>query len=180
MDATKIFEPFAKAGFYMKDILLQIEDDYEREYDPGARKILKKQISSLRYLIDRSFRVTGDYVPVGVSEMAKKYCDDNDLGDIFEIGWGEQAKFEKQKNRSSCKLKHEHKVPVKQLVLRLKDTNSIEEAIDVYLGQKIVWIHKDEDKKLPQSNRPDPDKAYEDAGIKVIENLNHPGHLFNK
>ena len=46
------------------------------------KAILKKQRGGLKHLIDRCFRLTGDFMPVHVNKRAKDYCADNQLGDI--------------------------------------------------------------------------------------------------
>ena len=113
-----------------------------------------------------------------ISKEAKRYCDSNKLGDIFEIGWNQQAKFENQNNRKTCNLKHEHKIPVNEQIAKIMKANTLDEVLEIFLNQEIVWVTKAEDKKLPQSNRPDSNKAYEDAGIEIITNPNKAGHLF--
>ena len=132
----------------------------------------------MKHLIDRCFRLTGDFMPEHVSKQAKKYCDDNDLGDIFKIGWGKQATFEKKVNRAGCQLKHEHKKPVADLSKSLRKVKNLNEAIEIFEGQEIVWVTKDEDRKLPKTNRADSDKAYEDAEIVIIRNESAVGSLF--
>ena len=178
MDATEIFSPYASVAMTAKQELQKVEQKLEAETNGKKRAILKKQRSGLKHLIDRCFRLTGDFLSVHVSKRASQYCAENQLGDLFAIGWGEQPKFEKQPNRSSCKLKHEHKIPVATLVERIKATSTLEEAVRLFEAQEIVWIHKDEDRKLPKSKRPNPDEEYEKAGIEIIKNPKGLGHLF--
>jgi hypothetical protein len=130
------------------------------------------------HLMDRCFRLTGDFLPKHVSRLAKEYCDHNELGDIFGIGWGGQPKFEKKKNRGLCSLKHEHKIPVNALVEKLKGAVSLDDALKLFESQEIVWVLKEEDLKLPKSKRVDPDEEYSKAGIEIIKNPNSIGHLF--
>lgn len=180
MESEKIFEPFAKAALFLKEQLIIIEGEYNSEKNPLNKSILKKQMNAFKKVIGSSFRETVDFVPAGVSEMAKKYCDDNSLGDIFEFRWSEQAAFEKKKTKKECKLKYEHKIPVKELINRLKTVKSFDDALSIFMQQEIVWIHKDENKLLPQSDRPNPDEEYKKAGIKVIKNPNPASHFFQK
>jgi hypothetical protein len=180
MKSEEIFHPFAKMALQLSNEMKMLDQQLSMETDAFNKAVYTRQISGLMHLTDRCFRITGDFLPVGVSKKAKQYCDDNQLGDIFKIGWAEQAVFEKKKNRHTCELKHEHKTPVSELIKKLKAIDSVEEAIRLFESQEIVWIHKDEDKLLPKSNRPDPDEAYRKAGIEVIKNPNPVGHLFMK
>jgi hypothetical protein len=178
MEPIEIFRPYAETGFYLIQKWKEIDRKTEESKDPISKKILSKQKQTIKHLIDRTLRLTGDFVPVHVSKKAEHYINQNNLGNIFEIGWGEQAKFEKQPNRKTCKLKHEHKIPVNEQIGKLMKARTIEDVLEIYLNQEIVWILKEEDKKLPKSKRPDSDKAYRDAQIEIIKNPNNPGHLF--
>jgi hypothetical protein len=180
MTAEQIFLPYAKVAFEIKNELLTLERSFKLEKEAFAKAILKKQISTLNHLLNVCFRVTGDFTAVSVSVKAKNYIDKNNLGDIFEIGWGDQLKFEKKKIRTECELIHEHKTPVKSLIEKLKTAQSLEETIEIFKLQQIVWIHKDEDKLLPKSNRPDPDDAYRKAGIEILQNNKPIGHIFRR
>lgn len=178
MEPKEIFKPYAQSAFELMKIYKEIESKFKIEKDPLSKNILKKQQQTIKHLIDRSVRVTGDFVPVSISKKAKQYCDVNQLGDIFEIGWNEQAKFERQKNRKTCKLKHEHKIPVNEQIAKIMKSNTLDQVLEIFMNQEIVWVTKEEDKKLPKSNRPDSDKAYKDAEIEIIRNTNKAGHLF--
>jgi hypothetical protein len=172
MNSQNLFRPLAKAAFEIKKILESIE----KEKESYPTKIFKRQKKSLKFLLNTSLRLTGDFIPVGVSKKALEYCCKNSLGDIFSIGWEDQAKFEKQKNRNTCQLKHEHKIPINQLVDLILKAKNEEEILEIFLKQEIVWILKSEDSKLPKNKRVD--SSYLDAEIEIIKNPNEPGHLF--
>jgi hypothetical protein len=178
MTPNEILSPYAKVAISAKQELAKVEKKLIDERDTRNQSILKKQRADLKHLIDRCFRLTGDFVPAHVSDLANNYILENQLGDIFSLRWGGQIRFEKKKNRNECKLKHEHKIPVSTLVKKLKEESSIEDAVEVFESQVIVWVHKAEDEKLPKNNRPNPDEAYNKAGIVVIKNQNPFGHLF--
>ena len=178
MDAHEIFSPYATVALTAKKELQQVEQKLKSETNRRNKAILKKQRGGLKHLIDRCFRLTGDFMPVHVSKRAKDYCADNQLGDIFNIGWGGQTKFEKQVNRQGCQLKHEHKTPVTALIKRMCGATTLDEAVKIFESQEIVWVHKEEDEKLPKTKRPNPDEEYAKAGIEIIKNPNPIGHLF--
>ena len=177
MNKKEIFKPYAIVALSALKELEKIEKKME-EKNKQEKKLLARQVAGMKHVIDRCFRLTGDFMPVHVSKLAKKYCDDNNLGDIFKIGWGKQATFEKKVNRAGCQLKHEHKKPVADLSKSLRKVKNLNEAIEIFEGQEIVWVTKDEDRKLPKTNRADSDKAYEDAEIVIIRNESAVGSLF--
>ena len=178
MSSKEIFLPYAVVAMSAMKELEKIEQRLKDSANGENKMILLKQKAGLKHLIDRCFRLTGDFIPVHVSRIAKEHCVTNNLGDIFNIGWGNQTKFEKKKNRKECSLKHEHKIPVKSLIQKLRKAETIEDVLNIFESQEIVWIHKDEDRKLPKSNRPNPDEEYAKAGIDVIKNPHSIGHLF--
>lgn len=180
MKTDKIFEPLAKTALELKEQLINLEELNKSETDSLNKEIRKKQISIYKKLLDACFRQSIDFVPAGVSKAAKKYCDNNSLGNIFEYRWSEQVKYEKKKKRTECKLKYEHKIPVKELINRLKTVKSFNDALDIFMQQEIVWVTKDEDNLLRTSVRPDPDEEYRRVGIEVFENPNPASHFFKK
>lgn len=183
MEAEKIFEPYAKAALFLKNQFIIIEGQYNSKKDLSNKLILKKQMGTFKSLINEIFRQTGDFVPTDASEKALKYCDDKSLGDIFMIGWNDQCKFEKIPNgtrRTKGRLMYEHKVPVAELIKMLMKAETLDDVLAIFLKQEIVWILKEEDIPLPNSNRPDSDREYKKAGIKVTRNRNTPAQFFLK
>lgn len=178
MNAHDIFPPYATVALCAIQELLEIDKKLELPQNNRTKAILKKQQSGMVHLIDRCFRLTGDFIPVSVSARARQYVIDNDLGDIFTIGWNEQPEFEKQVNRNTCQLKHEHKRPIGDLVKLAKNAKTLDELVKLFESQEIVWVHKEEDKKLPKTNRTNPDEDYAMAGIEIIKNPHPIGHLF--
>ena len=135
MDAKEIFSPYATVALIAKKELQQVEAKLKIETNHRNKAIFTKQRSGLKHLIDRCFRLTGDFMPVHMSKRASQYCSDNQLGDIFTIGWAGQSKFEKQANRKDCKLKHEHKIPVTTLIEKLRHAKTLEEALKIFERQ---------------------------------------------
>lgn len=181
MTPSQIFEPYAKNIYSLKEELLVVAQKYQAATDSWEIAILKKQMGGLKRLIDRCIRETGDFIPAHVSKAAKHYCDGihpNVPDLIFEIPWSRQKEYEKKTSRDECNLKYEHKIPVDDLIEKVKHANSVEEIIEILKNQEIVWITKDEDKKLPRKHRPNSDEAYHDAGIVIIKNPNDFGHIF--
>jgi hypothetical protein len=178
MIRQEIFAPYARVALAAKQELDLVENKLKNAQDSREIAILKRQKGDLRHLIDRCFRQSGDFVPVHASKRVLEYCSRLQLGNVFAIKWAHQKKFEKQSRREKCQLKHEHKIPVSNLVAQLKKVESLEEAIALFESQEIVWILKEEDARLPRNLRPDPDKAYAEAMIEVVSNPNTIGHLF--
>jgi hypothetical protein len=179
MKTDEIFLPFALVAMSAKTELEKVNDRLKSEVSKQEKAILKKQRSGLIHLIDRCFRLTADFLPVHVSKKAYEYCVQNQLGDIFKIGWNNQSKFEKKQNRKHCELKHEHKTPVSSLIKKLQEEENIQSAVKLfYEKQEIVWVTKKEDEKLPKNNRPNPDEAYIKAEIEIIRNPHPIGHRF--
>ena len=46
---------------------------------------------------------------------------------------------------------------------------TLDEAVKIFESQEIVWVHKEEDEKLPKTKRPNPDEEYAKAGIEIIK-----------
>lgn len=180
MTEQDIFLPYAKVALLIKDQMEEVERLLSNEADKTKTAILKRQLSGLRYLANTTFRVTGDFLPVSASTKALDYCNKNNLGSPFDIGWRDLPKFEGKKNRGECKLIHEHKIPVKSLVKNLRNSNDINDVLKVFLSQEIVWILKEEDIELEKSERTNPNEEYINAGIEVIKSPHSIGHLFKK
>lgn len=178
MNKQEMLAPYAVVAMAAMQQLLEAERRFHIEKDEHSRKILSKQVGGLKHLVDRCIRITSDFLPANASRRAIEYCDKNQLADIFQIGWGGQLVFEKQSNRSSCTLKHEHKVPISTLIQQLRNATSLEDAVKIFESQEVVWVTKEEDRRLPKSNRPDPDEEYRKADIEVVSNPHTAGHLF--
>jgi hypothetical protein len=179
MTTQEIFSPYAAVALAAAKELKKIEKKMKVSNTPREKRILKRQFENIKSLINRTFRLTGDFMPVHISKMAKKFCIDNKLGDITKTKSNYQAKFEKQTNRDNCNLKHEHKIPVGALVKSLCDSTNLDEAINIFENQEIVWVTREEDKRLPRTNRPNSDACYRDAGIQIIKNKREIGNLFD-
>ena len=178
MKEKEIFRPFAETAFALKNLINNLDEQFKTNPNKSIEKLIDQQIKAMKHLLDRSIRVTGDFVPVHASKKAIEYCEVNELGDIFKIGWGNQAKFEKQLNRKTCQLKHEHKITVNDQITKIKKANNVEEVLGIFLTQEIVWVLKSEDALLPKSRRENHDQAYKDAGIEIVKNPYQSGHLF--
>ena len=178
MTADEIFKPYAEIAMTCAKQLKAIQTQIDQETHSAKKAILGKQIKTIKHLIDRCIRVTGDFVPAHKSRAAQQYCEENGLGDISKVSWSHQTKFERQKNRKECTLIHEHKIPVSKLVEEIINAQTVDEVIHIFKNQEIVWITKNEDKKLPRTKRPDPKQAYEGAEIHIVPNNARHGALF--
>jgi hypothetical protein len=89
--------------------------------------------------------------------------------DILEMGWHDQHKFDK--GRLVFHFEHFYPISgIKQKCLQAKNEIEIENILRNNI--RVVWLLKEEDKRLTElgykSKRPNPEKAYSDAGIELL------------
>jgi hypothetical protein len=124
----------------------------------------KKEKSGLKYGIKHLMRQV-PHPPQLWSVEAKKFADKNNIP--YDLTWHQQPKYDPGRKN----LLAEHKVPLEEVFKKLlKDPNNAEQIL--LNNNTIVWVTKEEDSRLTKlgyrSNRPDPDKAYEEAGIQIV------------
>lgn len=180
MTVEEIFAPYVKVAMKAARELDVLETKLNAGPEEWHRSVIRAQMYHLRHIIDRCFRQTCDFMPAHASKKAIAYCTQHGLGDIFTLRWTDQLKFERQSSRKTCRLIQEHKIPVSDLVRRVRNAKTKEDAQKIFELQEIVWILKEEDKELPRTNRPDSDKTYTEAGIEIVRNAGSIGRLFWK
>jgi hypothetical protein len=118
---------------------------------------------------------SGEWVPPGASEEALKIAQQHNI-DLHALQWKDQKQAEKLIHGKNSRITfiHEHQIPVSELFNNILSASSIEEISYILENQKIAWITRDEDKRLPKSKRKGDE--YEKEGIKVISNPY--GHLW--
>ena len=138
------------------------------QIDNGSN-ISKRFKSEFRKAFKWWLRHLGTLIPPKASEEALKKVADYHI-DLFALQWKDQpeaeAKITTIKGRSV--IYHEHQVTVDEifeLILTSKTKNNVRDAL---LSHSIVWITREEEKRLPKYNR-DLD-AYKKANIVVRNN----------
>jgi hypothetical protein len=126
------------------------------------KKILVVTIRMLEYIS-----------PITASKKAQIIADKQGLGPLSEYIWKDQ-KSKNGLNDPKRKIFHwEHYYPVEQLIRELIELKKLNDQsiYKVIRKAKIVWILKEENRKLDKnykSIRPNPKKAYKEAGIKLL------------
>jgi hypothetical protein len=124
--------------------------------------------SSCTSLLNHLVREIEDVCPRNVSRRARDEAQRLGLGDLRAFHWDDRRKNPLKRHDE---LFHwEHYWPVSQQVKDLlKPPASDERSIAAILGRtRIVWILKEEDARLQRAHRPDPAKAYAEAGIELM------------
>ena len=96
--------------------------------------------------------------------------------DIRRFGWHHQYKFDPDRRQFLL----EHVVPVREIGDRCCAAASEAEVANCLAEARVAWILRTEDEELRRlgyrSKRPDPAKAYSDAGIS-LEGLTYERHV---
>ena len=115
-----------------------------------------------------------NFIAAGVSKSAQEIADQLKI-DIRTKNWHDQHKFDKGRSI----FHFEHIFPVKSIRAECISANSEKEVHEILINKlRVVWILKSEDRELTKlgyrSNRPDPKKAYFDAGIEIFSDMKTP------
>jgi hypothetical protein len=133
----------------------------------------------LIHLLDRCLRVASHLIPPDASTSAIKRAEKHGI-DLFKLREKDRNKVEKQiksKDKDDReKFILEHFTPVNQIIKSIiaeknVHLNTYESAL---AKLKVIWVLKSEDDKLNKNghrkNRPNPEDAYQKAGIKILTN----------
>lgn len=128
---------------------------------------VKKEKSNLKAMLNKCIRIVDDSYQIDrASEKAKKLADIMKI-DLTKMSWSNQPKFDKGRKV----FVFEHKTPINILVQQMIDNP--DNILSILESMQIVWITRDEDAQLNalgyRKNREDHDKAYADAGIKIVD-----------
>lgn len=110
--------------------------------------------------------------PIDASEAALRLCEGK--VDLFALRWDDQPKAEVILGGNPTRVKgllhHEHKTPISDVVAKMIECDDDVNAIANRLSaMQIVWILKEENKRLKPSKRADHDAEYTAAGIQVLK-----------
>lgn len=152
-----------------------------KHYNMSSKIQLTEKIHNdmLVHLMDRCLRVASHLIPPCASESAIKRADKHNI-DLFKLREKDRNKVEanikKLDIKDNEKFILEHYLPVnhiiKEIIAEKSPTlNTYENALKKL---KVVWVLKSEDDKLNKNghrkNRPNPEEAYQKAGIKILPN----------
>ena len=128
-----------------------------------------KEISKIRESISTDIQKYGDLIPVSlISQRAYEQAKAINLS-LKDMTWHNQIKFDPGRKI----FQYEHMMPVNELRKLCLQRSDVKSTIRLLREQHLVaWILKEEDQEITRlgykQNRPDPQKAYREAGIKLI------------
>ncbi|MCF8430075.1 MAG: hypothetical protein K9G64_08075 [Bacteroidia bacterium] len=134
---------------------LKIEKRFNSEIENGLKWIIKH---------------IGKLVPPGASEKANEIANAHGIN-LFALKWDNQIQAEKKINKNAkgrVIFHHEHKNDIKTLYKNILKATSENEIFNILMKQEIVWITKEEDKKLKRDSRIEDE--YKKNNIKVLSN----------
>lgn len=130
--------------------------------------LTKDEQREIKTAISFDVRIYGNLKRPKVSREAQIKADELGIP-ISDMRWSNQNKYDK--GRSIFHLEHFHTVKdIREACLKAEKEAEIVSILD---GSTLVWILKVEDKILndngQRSSRSDPQQAYIDAGIEILE-----------
>jgi len=146
--------------------LQEYKNNCTLNYKTIASKRFKTEFkSALKWLLKHC----GTLIPPKASNEAIKIAKTKNI-DLLALQWKDQPKAEEliQGKRGRNIFVHEHEWPVSLLYNKIIESNSQAAIINILKSQSIVWITKEENKKLHIYKRNE--KSYETAGIIKNEN----------
>ena len=151
-----IKETFSKTIFLKATLLKEVN-------------LSKREISRIKESITDEIRKYTDLINPLVSRMALARAKEKGI-ELEKIGWHDQTKYDKK--REVFHLEHFYTVKsIRDLCINANTTQEVD--IILTKNAKTIWILKEEDNRLTKlgyrSERDDPYKAYEEAGIEIIE-----------
>jgi hypothetical protein len=133
----------------------KIEKRFNAEIENGLKWIIKH---------------IGKLVPPGASEKANEIATAHGVN-LFALKWDNQIQAEQKIDKNAdgrTIFHHEHKNDLKTLYKNILMATSEKEIFNILMKQEIVWITKEEDKKLKRDSRIEDE--YKKNNIKVIPN----------
>ena len=127
----------------------------------------------IKEIIVRTLRMVESILPMDVSKKAQEIADSMGIGSLYQYGWLKQNKKNGMKDYDRSIFHWEHYVPIQQQLNELLELNEINDdtIYKVIRKGKICWILKKENEvldKIAKSNRPNPEEAYQKAGIILL------------
>ena len=119
-------------------------------------------------VLGEAVRVLTDYIVPEASIPAAKFIESKGA-DYSKLTWANHPKIDPGRKN----IVREHMTTCYEIKNKINASLNIEEVTDILTNDlRIVWITKAEDAKLTElgykSRRPDPVKAYKEAGIEIL------------
>lgn len=153
---------------------------YETKQEIDKGNFTEDEVTKTKEIISEIIRKGTDLFPTEISQEAKKEFDKllaktkstNKKIKITkwqDLNWNNnQTKIDPGRK----KLHLEHMYPVAQLRDEIcSNAKSENDVRDIFLKARVIWITKEENKKLDKiakSYRPDPEAIYAQVGIKIL------------
>ncbi len=138
--------------------------------------LMPKELAKIKKSMDSELRLYIDLLPLACSEAAlvlikeKNICKkgSTNLINLFDENWDTQTQFDVGRKLFS----YEHFWTISSLKGEILNSNHKNEVNSILSKALVIWITTEENKQLDilryKSRRPDPHKAYKDAGIKIV------------
>lgn len=148
----KVYEPGLKA----------LAISYSQTEEKAYKQQLKTMIMKCLREIDGPFGVANK-----VSVKAKQLAEERGI-DLTKMSWYNQPSMDKKREL----FVYEHKDPINMVASKI--INNPDDIISILEKTETVWVTREEDIELTRlgywKNRPDPDLAYKEANIIIIDN----------
>lgn len=127
----------------------------------------KVERSKIKTMINMITRKAMNYATLEyASEKAVLLAEEHNI-DLKKMTWENQSQYDKGRNM----FVYEHKTTANDISLKL--INDPDNTLSILESMQIVWVTREEDNNLNwlgyRIKRPDHDKAYEDAKIKIVK-----------
>lgn len=143
-------------------------NDYHQNFSDervSSKRFASEFRASLKWLLKHCGTLIPPKASIGAIEIARRHSID-----LFALQWKDQPKAEKVITgaRGRNLFIHEHEIPVSILYQEILKAESKEQVKNILSQQSIVWITREENKRLAQYIREE--NAYVNAGIEHVEN----------
>lgn len=156
----QVAEPFALAMAHKAQALVSLELTRTQ-----AAALSKSMSEDVRKFHDA---VVPALIPYEISEAAAAVAAERGL-DLAALTYGGQPKADPRREA----FHYEHMVTISTIVAKARALADVEAIIDLLCPSRVAWITKAENDALTQggfaSERRDPDAAYAEVGIRLIQ-----------
>jgi hypothetical protein len=156
--------------------ITDVIDSFSAMYWNALEKFREHELNAFDSVLEKRFmdefqkplswilRHCGTLIPPSASLEALEIATKHKI-DLFALQWKDQPIAEKRINGQEGRIifHHEHEIPIVLMQKDLLNANSLKSVNEVFCKQSIVWITKDENRKLPQTKRDQ--NSYKNAGI---------------
>lgn len=136
-------------------------------------KYKKNKDGQIKEILQTALRRVEVFLPIDISEAANNMANQLNIPSLYNFTWSDQKGKSRMNDPKRSIFHWEHFKPIKQQISELVSLPEItQDAVaKVIFDNKICWILKEENRKLDRiakSYRPNPNKAYEKASIRLM------------